>query len=504
VWLVLAAASALSCEDPDVFVPQQQFGGPAGVIEGSVTYSGPRPCTEGGHILGSAILLGFDVRLLPPPEGLGTTATSLAVVTGDTLFSGVRGLLTFDPAGKRVCPDAKAASVTVSASFSLAPLPGAVYEVRGFYDRDGDFDPSFKISNLPSAGDVGGGAIQNAADVLLGAAPKYRTIGVGAQQPDGTWKIPETGFRVSGVAVTLGLPLPLERPVFYGKTIADPTGKNTDPTKVTMPSDYQLETFSAGNPTATEKSFMRWTLGAGVPDVEVDQAVASPFYLPVKDPTPSFLFTRQDVNGDGVLDAKDHVPDSAQVPSLFPLSIFSKLEPGSALVSQDAPVVVLQGLTIYKSLLSTALSSPDLQDPQPEVTVGLRPAVLCLDPNDAAKPGILLSTHETDTKNNKLIADPDEVKAALSAQFGRPIEIQFGCLPEGDYAANLIYGTGQAWTVPNEAGVCQPGEASKNGGAVCGSRPRLASQAAVLTIGPPGDPAYCKAHPTPAACLPSP
>ena len=127
--------------------------------------------------------------------------------------------------------------------------------------------------------------------------------------------------------------------------------------------------------------------------------------------------------------------------------------------------------------------------------------MLCLDPGNPKKPGLLLSAREKDKKGNVVIADPTSVKAALAAQFGRPIDIQIGCLPEGTYAANLIYGTGQAWTVPNEAGVCQPGEAPSGTG-VCGTRPRLASQAVMLTIGPPTDPAYCKANPTPAACLP--
>lgn len=490
--LLLPVALLAACESPDVD-DGVLFGGPAGALEGTVTYAGPPPCTEGGKVIGAVVLLAFDNRLLPPPEGLGVSAASLDVIPGELLFGGIRDKLTFVSDGARFCPDASSPPITVSATWAMAPLPSATYQVRGFYDRDGDFDPAFKISNLPTKGDVGGGAIDNAAEVLAGAPPKYREmkLDVGAE-----------GAKVSGIAVTLGLSLPLERPVFYAKEVLDESGRNTDPARVTMPSDYQLPVFSASDPGATEKSFIRYRFGAGVLPDETATAAASPFLFPVGDPPAKLVYSRQDVNGDGIIDAADHVPDSALLPSLFPLAVFAKLEDGQPLVSQARPVVILQGLTLYKSLSSTAFAPVDLNDASDEVLVGLRPAALCLDPADAQKPGVLVTSHATDAAGNPLIADEAEVKANLSAQFHRPIEIAYACLPEGQYAANLVYGTGQAWTIPNEAGVCAPSEPSENGGATCGKRARLASQDAMLIIGPPDDPAYCAANPPPAACRP--
>jgi hypothetical protein len=208
------------------------------------------------------------------------------------------------------------------------------------------------------------------------------------------------------------------------------------------------------------------------------------------------------VNGDGKIDADDHVPENALLPSLFPLAIFSKLEDQQLLIQQSGPSVVIEGITIYKSLLSTVAFTPTMVVESPDVLVALRPAALCIDTTDPTKPGVLVITHPTDASKppNPIIADEASVKKALSAQFHRDVGIAYGCLPEGTYSMNLVYGTGQTWTNPNEAGVCAASEKANAGDTTCGSRPRLASQAATLTIGPPKDPAYCTAHPTPSAC----
>ena len=505
---VLAVGSA-SCTDPDVFLPSNQAGGPAGILSGAVTDAGPLPCTQNDHSVGAAVLLVFDTRLLPPPEGLGTTATSLGVVSGDKLFAGVRGRLQFEK-GKRWCPAASAAPVTVSAGWAVGPLDAGTFQVRGFYDLDGNFDPGFKIANLPTKGDIGGGAVENTADVLTGAAPIYREISLGVDQGNGTRKIPDSGSHVGGIAVTLGLTLPLERPVFYPKEVLDESPvKNKDPLKVTMPSDFQLATFSTFSPQATESSFIRIKVAAGVPKEEVDAAAAPPFGLPVKGVKPATIFfSRQDVNGDGVINAVDHVPDSEQIPSLFPLSIFAKLADGDDLANQAGPAVVIQGLTIHGTLFDTAFSPANLAVAEPEAIVAIRPAALCIDPADASKPAVLVISHDTDLAMNKIVADEKVLADTVGAQFHRTVTIAYGCLPEGRYGVNLIYGTGQAWSTPNEAGICAKSEPQTADGKTCAEagglkRARLASQTGVLVITPPTDPAYCKAHPTPAICSPA-
>ena len=521
--LALVSALSTSCTDPTTFLPADQAGAPAGALEGTVTYAGPLPCTEDGHIVGAAVLEIFDTRFLPPPEGLGTTATSLGAVGGDSLFAGVRGRLTFNPDGSLWCPDPGAAPVTVSSEWSIAPLAGAVYEVRGFYDYDGDFDPILSVFKFPTQGDIGGGAIDNAADVLVGKAPVYRRVALGELQPDGTYKIPELGARIGGISVTFALLLPLEPPLFYpkkafystkackGGMVVDAPPAPTDPYAVTMPSDYTLPVFNAVDPAGTQDSLIRIGLGAGVEPSEIDLVAAPPFNFHVKDPAPSFTFTWQDVNKDGMFTLTgDHVPDSDIIPSLFPLAIFSKLDDaGGPLVPQASPAVILQGLTMYKDLPTTAFFAGGTTAVATEVVVGVRPAVLCLDPNDFTKSAKLVVTHKTDCAGAAIITNELGTKAALKKQFGREVEIVEACLPQGQFAINLIYDTGQAWTTPNEAGVCQPLEPPYANDTMCGDpktpahRARIPSQAVALTIGPPDDAAYCATHATPPDCLPA-
>ncbi|WP_394824583.1 hypothetical protein [Pendulispora albinea] len=495
---VLAGALGFgACGDPDTFLPGFQSGQPQGALEGTVTYSGQLPCTEQGHVLGAGILLALDVRQLPPPDGFGTSAASFTTVPGDRLFDSVRAQLQFNADGSRWCPD-PGSSVTVSSTWAVGPLAPGGYQVRGFYDRDGNFDPVLSIFKLPTRGDVAGGAIENPAEVLAGKRPRYRFLPLGYEASPGVWKVGPEGAKIGEIAVTFALPMPTHRPMFYSKEIVNKTPvPNPDPLRVVLPADFQLAKANPMDPVALEESFIRLRLGAGVAPPEVDLAANRPFFLPVRD-NPFFLYAREDANGDGVIDAKDHVPDSAFVPSLYPMVLFARL-PKTPSRAVTGPAVVLQGLTIYKDLNTTVRAPVNLNDPQPEALVALRPSTLCLDPLDVAKPGVLVVSQRTDKEGNPIIADENALKEGLRAKFRRPIDLVYGCLPTGAYAMNVVAPTGQAWTVPNEAGLCAPSEAPSAG--MCGSRPQLGSQTAVLTI-VPGDPGYCADHPTPPACGP--
>ena len=508
--LVAVAVGALAVAgtgcDIDVFLPIDYLA-PAGAISGYVTYSSVPPCTAGGHIVGAAVLLAFEEKLLPPPEGLGTTAAGLTLVSGEVLFKGIRDQLPFDPDGALVCPPPGTAPVVVSAPFAIAPLTAGSYQVRGFYDYDQNFDGGFSLFNLPTKGDIGGGAIANAADVLLGAAPEYSSIPQGVRQPDGTWVMPDTGWLVDNVSVTLGLVLPLDRPLFHYADVLDQFFGNDDPAAVTIPSDYQLDTFDTLNIAATEASFVRLKVKAGLPADEVDAGSANPFYFPTDNPF--FYVSTTDADHDGVADS---IPESTLVPALAPQGILNKIADSADYTAQAGPSIILQGVTLLsEGFFQTVIEAASLPKPKPDVIVALRPAVLCIDVADSTKPAVLLNSHETDKHNNVLV-NWAELQPKLEAQFGREVNMQFGCLPQGRYALNLIYDTGQAWTLPNEAGICMPGEVSKplaDGSPGCEQsglpgRAILQSQSVVVTVGPPEDDQYCVDNPTPPECLPPP
>lgn len=105
--LALGALALQGCENVSV---DTSGGGdpPAGVIQGTVSYYGPPPCSQNGHIVGNAVILVFDARNPPPPNGLGVTAANFGVVSGDTLFQ--NWPVTTGTA--KVCPDANAPPTT--------------------------------------------------------------------------------------------------------------------------------------------------------------------------------------------------------------------------------------------------------------------------------------------------------------------------------------------------------------------------------------------------------
>jgi hypothetical protein len=307
---------------------------PTGVIRGSVVYQGPRPCSRNGHIVGNAIVLVFDRRNPPPPNGLAATAVSFAAVTGDQLFGDEPRYPGNDAA---YCPvdHGFTETITASGTLEIAPIAGGSYLLQSFFDYTGDWLPEFKFRNLPEQGDIGGGALDT-ADALkpLNAGnpnyqPHYLPVDVGIPQPLGPgsppnavpdFTIPSTGFVRDNVTVTLGQPLALTRPYFFatgesasvgagGVVAAAPIpGQSSDqPATVqvagalespsdpyyreylpilTIPADIQVDAPPAlssglGPASLFESKFPRLLLEWGVPMPEAAKAVAPPFKMQI-------------------------------------------------------------------------------------------------------------------------------------------------------------------------------------------------------------------------------
>jgi hypothetical protein len=551
VTLALAACTDVPVDDER---NDKRLFAPRGVIRGTVTYVGPRPCSRDGHIVGNAVLLVFDRRNPPPPAGIATGAVNFVAVPGDVLF-------TNEPRStskELYCPPSPT-NVTVSAPFAIAPLDAGSYQISSFYDRRGRFWPTFKFRNLPEAGDIGGGYVdledarKNAADPSY--QPVYLPIPVGREQPGtAAGEIPDyvmdqNGFVADNVPVTIGSVIPFTRPYFHpidaeglgaeivkdAKTSgANPTGDPLAVPIIAMTEDAKIlaapASPTAQTLTAYQQSFRSLKLLWGVPDGEVPAATSKtePFGLQLA-PLPP-----QGNGGLLVFSRGTSIAENALVPDLWPQVAFVKLAddplrradpqslvvqgtPDESLVTgkPPGPIVIIQGITLLDDSLAKTIAGPVPTAPttaalRDHLTVLVRPAALCFDPRRVDAGGLLVTPHLTARSadateaGDKPLFDPKNV---LKQRIVR--EIKEGCLPKGRYAITLVYPTGQAWTVPNEMGGCAPSEGTLGpSGSIstCSSKPRpvLLSQGAraVLEVvdARPEDQATCTAHPVPDVC----
>lgn len=218
--LALACASVLAaCEGPNTDSFRRDGGAapdPTGIIEGTVLYVGPRPrCTDDrATVVGAVVLTLFRYDNPPPPAGTASSALSLLTIPGSSLFA-ASDCMPETPTAEDLRPIMRSAPfVWPEISLGREPCavdedgsrecPGVSYMVRGFYDYDGDFNPFFGVRNLPTAGDVGGGAFVSTA----ANPPVPREIRFGHIEDRANGEV------VSGIAVTLGAVVNTERPLF--------------------------------------------------------------------------------------------------------------------------------------------------------------------------------------------------------------------------------------------------------------------------------------------------
>jgi hypothetical protein len=249
---------------------------PKGVIRGSITYSGPAPCSQSGHIIGNALILVFDRRNPPAPAGLSNFPANFTAVPGDILFRDWPRT----PDDVKRCPD-PSQLLTVSAPFTVAPMDAGSYLIQAFYDYTGDFLPTFKVRQLPEATDVGGGFIDIGDATSLepdfsqrlgtdangnpiyaqipkqsdpNYLPKFLPIDIGTAGPIPvgslrgvpTFTMPPDGYLRDNIAVTIGARLPLARPYFFPEGIVLPT-KDSKGNAMTDQTAGGVKTYGASN-----------------------------------------------------------------------------------------------------------------------------------------------------------------------------------------------------------------------------------------------------------------
>lgn len=217
--LALLAPSFMGCElDIKVDDPKENPGilAPTGIIRGTLSYLGPPPCFKNGQVEGAIIILLFAYDNPPPPDGLASSALNFATVPGEKLFANVprpaTGPGSTQSPKESFCPSVSSAPINAATTWSMQQVAAGRYQVRAFYSRQNRFNPLFNFANLPLAGDVPGGALENP----LVAAPKFAQIEVGVpDKATGAMVIPSQGFVRDGVPISMGGPLKSNRPFFH-------------------------------------------------------------------------------------------------------------------------------------------------------------------------------------------------------------------------------------------------------------------------------------------------
>jgi hypothetical protein len=452
-------------------------------------------------VVGAAVLLVFDRKNPPPPAGLATTAVNFAVVPGDVLFANEPR----NPGPELSCAGGQ---LTAAAPFVLAPLEAGSYQIVAFYDLEGEFRPTFKIRNLPRRGDVGGGYI-DAVDALAHAGdPNYQPIYLPVDIGE-NGVMPAEGVLRDNVPVTVGAVLPLARPYFYPAGADAPQNGSHEAPVLTMTQDHHIKApptlRTEDYVNAYQASFPQLRLNHGVPARELPAALEAPFRFQLGPGSGLFVWN-----------SGRKIPEG-EIDQLWPLVVLNRVSDADRrrLTPQGSPtepIIVLQGLTIAGDSLAQTFLAPPSGRPelmQDHLTVLLRPAVICFDAQKIEQGGVLVTPHLTGEppdppKREVPLFDFAQVRANLGKQVR---EAKRGCLPKGRYGINVVYPTGQAWTVPNEAGSCGGTEGETdyaNLGCTAKPRPVLYSQGtrAVVDIVDAADPSVCQSFPVPPECLP--
>lgn len=566
LFLVLVATAVVACTDVPIDDERsdKRLFPPRGVIRGTVTYVGPPPCSRAGNIVGNAVILVFDRRNPPPPQGLAQSAVNFVAVPGNVLFANEPRSVS----DELFCPP-EGDTIEASAPFTIAPVEGGSYVIAAFYDRRGRFWPTFKFRNLPEAGDLGGGFIdvedarRNANN--LAYSPVYRPVDVGIPQPAPSNEIPDfvigdSGFVADNIPVSIGRIVPFTRPYFHprrvdpntgqeqdsasiiGKPIRSPANDEADPLSVpilTIPQDVHILAPPSTPTPETIATYQR-----AFPSLELVWGVANGELEDATDPRQPFGFQLPPLppNGKGgllVFARGGSIPDNPTVPALWPEVGFVKLaddprrlasdprplaDPQSLVIQGSleetlitgkppGPLVVVQGITLLDDSLARTIAGPApsastaaLRD---HFTALIRPAALCFDSRRVDLGGILVTPHfrgqsAEKSEGERPLFDPNAI-----AKQPHLRGVRRGCLPKGRYAISLVYPTGQGWTVPNESGGCAPAEGVVRPGDRVGSctgkqRTVLLSQGsrAVVEIVDPIDPNVCDENPVPSECLP--
>jgi hypothetical protein len=481
--LACLAASACAAPEQDTFKGPTGAGGispdPSGIIAGSILYVGPRPSCEYENgkakaIIGRVVLTLFAYGNPPPPEGRATTALNIAFHNPERLFS----LSDCLPNGAAADPTER---ITRSMDFSWPQIPlGSTapvdYQVRGFYDSDGDMIPFFSVRNLPTAGDIIGGAVVDPQDPAKGL---LRITMPPADQA-------KNGYRRQGVIVALGNYVWLERPAFQlsaanrfldsasrivvkqdtegnieiGNTLLDAWGLTCG----RRANDCGLE-LEPLKPEDTQKSF---EVGGVALDFSAER------YAFVSEPVDLVTIKQGEADvqrPDGVPDPHPLMGSNLGIDWYTPITIMTRTAPTQAMADVEA----LAGIPNVRLIGSPLLENTGRKEKR--VTVGALPlavpsvAAVELDPNDVScrlpylAPNNLTRAFESRlTYCHELPTGLYGVSVIQGAGGGVRAEQPNEAISDNGYVYDNARLPGQVWTLPNDLALtAQVGEGNTLG-----------------------------------------
>ncbi|MBX3247130.1 MAG: hypothetical protein KF901_08120 [Myxococcales bacterium] len=403
---LLVVMGAQACGDPPVDDFRSEGGtapDPTGVIEGAVLYAGPRPeCEWEGEravrIRGRVVLTLFVFDNPPPPTGSASTAENLLVMPASAFFPSLDDCMPQMPtAAQRRTP------LIRSAEFQWPEIPlGRDYQIRGFFDYDEDFNPFFSVSNLPTAGDIAGGALVNPSDPSLG----FRRIrfGTARQNPNGQV--------VTGVSVSLGAVVNTERPIFRMETLP----LSSEQLLPTTPDAVMREEMLWGatrtrlvmydrNVENAQTAALLGAMSEGLLSFDPANASAYAWYVrPV------------DANGDGVQDLHPILGRSAMIPWFFPATIMQRVRSPQELAA-GIPAVILIPTVRPTQILSRDVFYPSI---------------------DIAVPSVGVLQTALDLRCRFPLIPPGNPAETLEA--GGEVTAECSEIPTGYYAVNVLHG----------------------------------------------------------------
>lgn len=429
--LALALALTIGCGAPPVDDFRSEGGtapDPTGVIEGTVLYQGPRPiCERDGdgiatRIRGRVIMTLFLFDNPPPPSGQATSAANLLTVPAPLLFSSLDDCM----------PEEGSTEIlTRSVPFIWPELPlGQSYQIRGFYDYDEDFNPFFNVSNLPTAGDIAGGALVNPAAPQLG----FRRIefGTAAENPNGQV--------VPGVAVGLGAPVRTERPAFTfsGRPL---DSQSTLPLLDVVASEEELyirlEASLSLYPrlqTDPQTAALLQAMSEGGLSIDTSDVTAYAWYVaPV------------DGNGDGIQDLHPILGRTAMVPWYFPIVLMQRAR--SALELQAR----IPSSTLIPSVRLLEVSTKTVWYPDISITI----------------PPIAVMQTFPDARCQYPIIPPGNTADRLEG--GGVVTVECAELPTGYYGMNVLQGYAGGRVVGGGTTPCVTGDPDLPVATQCGA-----------------------------------